>query len=91
MEEIFKDLKKDALKSGKEETYEDIGKLSDEEIQEILHNLRVHQIELEMQNEELKRAQEELVLQRESYFHLFHRAPVGYALVDENGLIRKAN
>ncbi|WP_407355822.1 PAS domain-containing sensor histidine kinase [Methanolobus sp. WCC5] len=91
MEEIFKDLKKDALKPGKEETYEDIGKLSDEEIQEILHNLRVHQIELEMQNEELKRAQEELVLQRESYFHLFHRAPVGYALVDENGLIRKAN
>ncbi|MBP1909495.1 PAS domain-containing sensor histidine kinase [Methanolobus bombayensis] len=63
----------------------------DEKLKSVLHELQVHQIELELQNEELRKAQAELVVQRESYYHLFHRAPVGYALLDENGIIRKAN
>ncbi|MEZ5335798.1 MAG: PAS domain-containing sensor histidine kinase [Methanolobus sp.] len=73
------------------ETDPKIREALDMEMRSVLHELQVHQIELELQNEELKRSQEELVLQRESYYHLFHMAPVGYALLDENGIIRKSN
>ncbi len=92
MDDIFEEMKNDACKIlDEKEKKENIQILTEEEIRSLLHNLRVHQIELEIQNEELKRSQEELVLQRESYFHLFHKAPVGYALLDGNGIIRKAN
>jgi len=53
--------------------------------------LQVHQIELEMQNEELHRAQWELEASRASYFDLYDLAPVGYCTVGRNGLISEAN
>jgi hypothetical protein len=52
--------------------------LSPEEIRQTLHELRVHQIELEMQNEELRRAHGELDAARERCFDLYELAPVGY-------------
>ena len=57
----------------------------------MLHELRVHQIELEMQNEELRRAQAELGAARARYFDLYDLAPVGYVTVSEKGLILEAN
>jgi diguanylate cyclase (GGDEF)-like protein/PAS domain S-box-containing protein len=57
----------------------------------LLHELRVHQIELEMQNEELRDAQLELDEQREKYFELFDRAPVGYLTVSGQGIVGDAN
>ncbi len=57
----------------------------------LVHELRVHQIELEMQNEELRRLQVELDATRARYFDLFDLAPVGYLLVREDGLILQAN
>ena len=56
-----------------------------------VHELRVHQIELEMQNEELRRAQIELDVSRERSFDLYDLAPVAYCTVNEHGLILEAN
>ena len=61
------------------------------ENQRILHELQVHQIELEMQNEELRRAQAELGIVKERYFDLYNLAPVGYVTLNEQGLILEAN
>jgi PAS domain S-box-containing protein len=57
----------------------------------VIHELLVHQVELEMQNEELRRLQTELASSRESYFNLFDLAPVGYCVLDTQGLIVQAN
>ncbi len=65
--------------------------LSSEEIHQILHELRVHQIELEMQNEELRTAQVRLDAVRARYFDLYDLAPVGYCTISEDGLILEAN
>ncbi|OIQ52023.1 Alkaline phosphatase synthesis sensor protein PhoR [Pseudodesulfovibrio hydrargyri] len=65
--------------------------LSSEAAQQALHELRVHQIELELQNEELRRAQTELDAVRARYFDLYDMAPVGYCTVSEKGLTLEAN
>jgi PAS domain S-box-containing protein len=65
--------------------------LSPEEIGRALHELRVHQLELELQNEELRRAQEELETARGRYYDLYDLAPVGYFMLNEKDLILEAN
>ncbi|MFH0730379.1 MAG: PAS domain-containing protein [Pseudomonadota bacterium] len=65
--------------------------LSPEETRKMLHELRVHQIELEMQNEELRRSQMKLDAARARYFDLYDLAPVGYCTLSEKGLILEAN
>ena len=70
---------------------ENIESLSVEAARQMLHELRVHQIELEMQNEELRRAQTELNAARARYFDLYDLAPVGYCTLSEQKLILEAN
>ncbi len=62
-----------------------------EELAAAVHELRVHQIELEMQNEELRRAQLELDARRDKYFELFDLAPVGYLTLSDKGIVGDAN
>ena len=65
--------------------------LSHEAMRTMLHELQVHQIELEMQNEELRQTQVELDATRARYFDLYDLAPIGYCTVSEHGLILEAN
>ncbi len=65
--------------------------VSIEKMLEVLHELRVHQIELEMQNESLRRAQGELDAERARYFDLYELAPIGYCTINEHWLILQAN
>ena len=60
-------------------------------LEQVLHELKVHQIELEMQNEELRRTHVELDVARSRYFDLYDLAPVGYCTLGERGLIVQAN
>ena len=70
---------------------ENIDNLSLDAVRRMLHELRVHQIELEMQNEELRVSQLALDTARARYFELYDLAPVGYCTVSEQGLMTQAN
>ena len=69
----------------------DINALSPHAARQVVHELRVHQIELEMQNEALRESQAALDDVRARYFDLYDLAPVGYCTVSEQGLIVQAN
>jgi PAS domain S-box-containing protein len=69
----------------------DAANMAPADVQVLLHELRVHQIELEMQNEELREAQTALDIVRERYFDLYDLAPVGYCTVSEQGTVMQAN
>jgi PAS domain S-box-containing protein len=64
---------------------------SSDEMMRAAHELQVHQIELEMQNEELIRARAEAELALEAYTDLYDFAPVGYFTLVANGAIAQVN
>lgn len=57
----------------------------------LVHELQVHQIELEMQNRELREAQQEQEEAIDRYADLFDFAPVGYLMLDETGRVLEIN
>jgi signal transduction histidine kinase len=59
--------------------------------QRLVHELKVHQIELEMQNVELRRARYDLETVLERYTDLYEFAPVGYVTLDSTGIINSLN
>jgi chemotaxis family two-component system sensor kinase Cph1 len=60
-------------------------------VQKVIHELEVHQVELEMQNEELRRAQLELMESKDKYAELYDFAPTGYFTLDQKGRIVEVN
>lgn len=66
-------------------------RMSEGEVEALVHELRVHQVELEMQNEALRQAQVDLEQSRTKYADLFDFAPVGYLIFDQAGNMVEVN
>jgi PAS domain S-box-containing protein len=65
--------------------------LSPEKMRLLIHELQVHQIELEMQNEELRQSQVKLEELKDKYLDLYDFSPVGYLTLNDKGLVLEAN
>ncbi len=90
-----KKLKKEPLRQRAEKLLSEpsrlVPKIEEHNLQKLVHELQVHQIELEMQNEELWRAQEEIEESRQKYSDLYDFAPIGYFTFSPAGEILEVN
>ena len=84
-------LRRLAEQRGPEQPPDSYPVLSEEDCRRLVHEMQVHQIELEMQNEELRMTQEQLSESLEKYADLFEFAPVGYVTANRKGRILEAN
>ena len=89
--ETARNLRQRAEEKARRGEEEVIETLTLENAKSMLHELRVHQIELELQQEELLLTQQELDSSLGRYFSLYHLAPVGYLTLSDAGLILEAN
>jgi len=88
------ELRKRAEKIMRQKDSQKLSSLHDmtaKEIKEVLHELEVHQIELELQNEEMILAQEALQKLHTRYYELYDLAPVSYCTLSAEGIILNAN
>ncbi len=67
------------------------GRIRAQDFQQLVQELQVHQIELELQNEELRQVQTKLEENRARYMKLYHNAPVGYVVLNQAGMIKESN
>jgi diguanylate cyclase (GGDEF)-like protein/PAS domain S-box-containing protein len=74
-----------------EQTRDTQSNLQHRDVQALIHDLSVHHIELEMQNDELQLAQVEMRRVRDEYLKLYNHAPTGYISLDDHGVILKHN
>lgn len=62
-----------------------------ESVEQLLQNLQLHQVELEMQNDELRLANEALELQQLKFAGIYDLAPIGYFILDQSGIVNEVN
>jgi PAS domain S-box-containing protein len=84
---VLRDAAEDKLRRSQNVSSE----LKDKTPEAIIHELQVHQIELEMQNEELRRSQAEVDRSKNRYADLYDHAPIGYVTLDKNSLVLESN
>ena len=84
-------LRAEAVIHDKAIDFPDVSTLPTKELQSLVHELRVHQIELAIQNDEIKRVQLALEASRDEFEDLYDFSPVGYFTLTEKGLIIQAN
>jgi len=82
---------RDELRNRLDQIQRDAPEETSSELKKTLHELQVYQIELEMQNDELRRTQQSLEITRDRYTRLYDFAPMGYASLDSDGLIVDLN
>lgn len=90
--EDFKELRKraEALVAPWDKFASDISD-NDNDIPRLIHELETHQVELKLQNEDLRKTLAELESSRKKYMELYDFAPVGYFTINTDGLILEAN
>jgi PAS domain S-box-containing protein len=74
-----------------EEEVKDLQEIAVDDLKHLIHELRTYQIELEMQNDELYKAQQRLEESRHKYLQLFEFAPIGYFILNKKGVILEVN
>ena len=79
------------LQEGSSLSQQQLDQMSSEKAQKLVYELQVYQVELEMQNEELRLLQTAMDAAYLRYFDLYDFAPVGYCTVSEKGLILQTN
>ncbi len=84
---ILRQKAEEKLKASKKKT----GQVIEADVKKLLHELQVHQIELEMQNEELREANETAETALKKYTMLYDFAPMGYFTVEKDGSISELN
>ena len=86
----FERLKGIAEKSDRKKQIE-VGQTGTKDIAKLISDIQTYQIELEIQNEELRRSQTELKNSQDRFCKLFDFAPIGYIVLDQNGFVIDAN
>lgn len=85
------DLRQEAERRLRSKKAAPVEGMAEVDVRALLHELQVHQIELEMQNEELLRTQTAMQEISDKYHDLFDFAPIGYFCLDSHGLILEVN
>ena len=80
----------DIMKSGNRDQPE-FASSSDEDRLKLIHELQVHKIELELQNEELRASEQALMEVRDFFWDLYEFAPVGYLTLNSQGFVQEIN
>lgn len=88
---VLTDLRRRAIARLEPVAQDIVENMSSEEINSLILELRTHQIELELQNEDLRLAQRALTTAHDRYRDLYDFAPVGYLTFDRDGVITDAN
>ena len=70
---------------------ENISEMTKFDMQKVIEELQIHQIELQIQNEELRSSRLEIDKSKSKYFNLFDFAPLGYLIIDKTGVILELN